>query len=431
MIPLALLACLSRSDPPEPPESRADRILKARALDPEEAVPGRFKSISDTPDEDLQALAALGYVDGTMPPPNTHGARVIDADAIQPGANLYVSGQGPEAHLIDRDGTVLHKWAYDWFDQWPEETGREHKEFPNHWRRAHLYENGDLLVIWGGQGMAKIDKDSRFLWGTSERNVHHDIDVAPDGSVWTLAREPMRLPELAQNAVVMDTVLVFEPDGAVREEFSVFDCFLNSEHRRWISTFGKRGDILHTNTITILGEGFRRKEFAAGNLLVSFRNTSQLAVIDPRAKSVVWMLRGPWIAQHQPVLLSDDLVLLFDNRGLETRSRVLEASTYSGRETWQYGADDGQYFWSKILGSVQRLDNGNTLITESDNGRAFEITRDGKRVWEFVNPHRAGDHDQFIASLYELVRLPPDFDLSWADPATAAKSVRAQGGPGE
>lgn len=37
------------------------------------------------------------------------------------------------------------------------------------------------------------------------------------------------------------------------------------------------------------------------------------------------------------------------------------------------------------MGGAQRLENGNTLITESDNGRAFEVTRAGEIVWDYYN----------------------------------------------
>ena len=35
---------------------------------------------------------------------------------------------------------------------------------------------------------------------------------------------------------------------------------------------------------------------------------------------------------------------------------------------------------------MQRLANGNTLITESERGRVFEVTADKEIVWRFVNP---------------------------------------------
>ena len=65
--------------------------------------------------------------------------------------------------------------------------------------------------------------------------------------------------------------------------------------------------------------------------------------------------------------------------------------------------------FSKTLGSCQRLPNGNTLITESENGRALEVTRDKRVVWEFYNPHRAGARGELVAVLFEMLRLPPDF----------------------
>jgi hypothetical protein len=39
-----------------------------------------------------------------------------------------------------------------------------------------------------------------------------------------------------------------------------------------------------------------------------------------------------------------------------------------------------------VRGGVQRLPNGNTLITESDPGYAFEVTPEGETVWKWANP---------------------------------------------
>jgi hypothetical protein len=437
LLPLlaASCTCTSPDDRARAERRRKVKLAREKALKskPEEQIPGRFKPISDTPDDDLEALAALGYLDGTRPPPNEQGVSILDADRIQPGANLYVSGQGPEAHLIDRDGTVLHKWAFDWYDAWPDQAKRPNgrSEFPNHWRRAHLYENGDLLVIWGGQGIARIDAKSQLLWGRTDEHVHHDVDVGPDGRIWTLSRSPETVPALSEERrVVVDTVLVLDPQtGETLDEWSVFEAFSATEvGRAMIPRLAKAGDVFHTNTITVLPPDYDTTgypELAAGNLLLSFRNPSLIGIFDPKTGGLVWVSNGPWAAQHQPVLLDEQTVLVFDNRSLGTRSRVIEVDRRTGEIGWQYGAEEGEYFWSRILGSVQRLGNGNTLVTESDNGRAFEVTREGERVWELVIPHRAGPDDEFIASLYELVRLPPDFDLSWADPTTAALHVSA------
>jgi len=50
---------------------------------------------------------------------------------------------------------------------------------------------------------------------------------------------------------------------------------------------------------------------------------------------------------------------------------------------WRFQADG---FFSKTRGSVQRLANGNTLITESNSGYVFEVTPRHEVVWRFANP---------------------------------------------
>ena len=49
---------------------------------------------------------------------------------------------------------------------------------------------------------------------------------------------------------------------------------------------------------------------------------------------------------------------------------------------WQY--DKG--FYSSFISGVQRLPNGNTLITEGASGRLIEVTAEGEVVWVFINP---------------------------------------------
>lgn len=57
------------------------------------------------------------------------------------------------------------------------------------------------------------------------------------------------------------------------------------------------------------------------------------------------------------------------------------------------------------MGKQQPLENGNILIAEADGGRAFEVTRDGEVVWEFIN---RWSEDQ-VAVITEAQRLPTDY----------------------
>ena len=78
---------------------------------------------------------------------------------------------------------------------------------------------------------------------------------------------------------------------------------------------------------------------------------------------------------------------------------------------WSYSDPDGEFFSSFISGT-QRLPNGNTLICSGAQGRVFEVTADGRVVWDFRNSH-FGEPDPKFAdvppnSLYRAVRIPKD-----------------------
>jgi hypothetical protein len=122
-----------------------------------------------------------------------------------------------------------------------------------------------------------------------------------------------------------------------------------------------------------------------------------------------------WLRQHCPSLLDNGNILLFDNQGNYGASRILEFSPVTQEIAWEYKGDERGDFYSEKFGTVQRLPNGNSLIAESHYGRAMEVTQKGDIVWEYYNPARAGDEDEFIANLFEIERLPGDFPTDWLE----------------
>jgi len=58
------------------------------------------------------------------------------------------------------------------------------------------------------------------------------------------------------------------------------------------------------------------------------------------------------------------------------------------KPVWSYTAKDTLSFWSSLISGAHRMDNGNTFINEGAKARFFEVTPDGKIVWEYLNPYR-------------------------------------------
>lgn len=62
------------------------------------------------------------------------------------------------------------------------------------------------------------------------------------------------------------------------------------------------------------------------------------------------------------------------------------------KPSWIYMAPDTFSFFSGFISGAHRMSNGNTFIDEGAKARFFEVTKDGKIVWEYLNPYRGGIH---------------------------------------
>ncbi|HEX3131675.1 MAG TPA: arylsulfotransferase family protein [Thermoanaerobaculia bacterium] len=358
--------------------------------------------------EEAADVRALPYLQGYKPAEDRPTVVVRDAAAVAPGLNLVLSGHAAEAVLMDRDGRILHRWRQPLRRLWPDLAKDPEMAKLEYWRRAWLFPNGDLLGIYEGLGIVKLDARSHVLWAR-RGGFHHDLQVMADGRIWVLDRDGKILPRInSMEGILEDFVTVLSPDGEVERRFSILEAFERSRFAPLLGKMEHFGDIFHTNTLEVLDGRFADRDpaFRAGNVLLSVLKLDTIAVLDPDRGEIVWAKTGNWRRQHQPTFLDDGNLLVFDNRGPGgEKSRVIEVDTKTGEVVWRYEKD----LFSKTLGSCQRLPNGNTLITESENGRALEVTRDGRMVWEYYNPNRAGEHKELVAVLFEVVRLPEAF----------------------
>ncbi len=342
----------------------------------------------------------------------------------QPGLTLYTSGHSSAAFLIDPSGQIVHRWALPFSQAWP---NPEHISFPVgdryiYFRETYVYPDGGLLTNYEAPdttphsyGMIKIDKDSKLVW-KYPGYVHHDFDVATDGTIFALVQRFVdRETEGRLRPVIEDGVAILSPDGKLAREIYLADAIDRSAYRGLldrIDPMDETGDLFHANSIDILtAEMAPRFPFLrSGQLLVSLAAIDALVVLDPVAKTIVWAVTGPWLGQHDADFLPNGNMLLFDNKGAigrGGRSQVLEFEPITTAIVWSYRGTAEDVLYSAIRSDQERLANGNTLITESTPGRIFEVTPLGEIVWEFYNPHRAGPGDAYIAVVSGVQRLDP------------------------
>jgi len=139
-------------------------------------------------------------------------------------------------------------------------------------------------------------------------------------------------------------------------------------------------------------------------------------VVDKESKDIVWEYggdyRGGISGGHEASMIPKGLpgagnILVIDNGSIEHKgeSFILEINPQTKKLEWVF--DIGKGFFTGTRGSVQRLPNGNTFISEDNTGRILEVTRDSEIVWQYetnTTSSRAQrydyDHCPQLAALY-------------------------------
>jgi hypothetical protein len=379
------------------------------------------------------------------------GVTAYDPARAQPGVTLYTSGHEAAAYLIGMGGEVLHEWRRPFSTVWNESAQVRRPQPDSHvyFRKAALYPNGDLLAIYEGvgdtpygYGLVKLDRDSNVLWSYLA-GAHHDVDIGPDGRIYALTHEivDQRLDGFDNLAPprLDDFLVVLSPDGEELQKILLIHAVAASDYPHLLHTVSSYAvaDPLHTNSVELLTEQ-NAAHFAfgrPGQVLLSFRELGAIGVLDLETEQLVWATRGPWIGQHDPDILPDGHVLLFDNYGHFDkpggRSRVIEFDPATMAIVWEYAGTTQAPLDSVIRASQQRLANGDTLITESSGGRIVEVTREGQIVWQFVNPVRGGGQDDKVPIICWAQRIDPkDLDPSLLNAPVAARTPAAPAAPG-
>jgi len=323
-------------------------------------------------------LRALSYVSSTFDAnADRMGVQLHDAERAFQGLNFYYSAFQTPVLLVDMDGTEVWRWEVD--------------PAPNI-SHAELLPDGDVLVVRFDSEVLRVDAAGEVRWRAAV-GAHHGVWVDGD-ELFVPTRRSVLIPAIHATQPTLEdrlTVLRLE-DGEVLREVSFVDIVRRSPYaflmaavaaNEYVADDGPL-DVLHVNHVEVFDGSLAVVDplFARGNLLVSMRHLNAIMILDGESHDVLWIW-GPsnLYLQHHPQLLPDGRILLFDN-GI-VRSRVLEVNPLTRQVDWEYEDDE---LYSALRGSVQRLPNGNTLITESDTGYVFEVTRAGETVWEFANP---------------------------------------------
>lgn len=425
---LAVLAACERGTPPG-----AAPVPSVVAEAAPSAMPTPLPHPADVSRADVERLQALGYVDVADEPVDGRAGVVLhDTARSQPGYNVFTNAHLCSTQLIDANGRIVREWSLTPCFRWD---------------NTSLLPDGGLLVVgraekpdksdgegargWAaGRYVARLDWSGNVEWKVP-LGAHHDAQLTPRGEIAVLTASRRLVPELDEKRKLKDDALTLlsADTGETRSSASLYDLLKTApadQFRFQTRTQGKGHlDLLHANSVFWMNDArlaARDPLYAPSNVVVTIRHQDTVAIVDWDAKRVVWAWgQGELSGPHDAVVLPSGNVLVFDNGLGRGWSRVVEMDPKARRIVWEYRAPDPKSFYTQTRGANQRLANGNTLIAQSDSGRAFEVTPDGTIVWEFLNPNLSEGRR---GGLVRMRRVAPEVVAAWlADGAAAAPSA--------
>jgi hypothetical protein len=272
-----------------------------------------------------------------------------DASKVFGGYMVTGTYQTGPAYIMDADGDFV--WWYD---------GGEVT-------RARMSYDGKYMWYAKGnvpQGQAKvlrISMDGSDVQDLSDQfqNMNHDLTVLPDETVIFIA--------YGNNGC--DDIVERSPDGNTH-------------------VIANSGDILGTSMCHCNAIEYSPDD---DTVVVSELDASAYMKIK-RTGETVWVLGGggsndftgdgaSWEREHNLHVLGLDSLLIFNNGamggggGSLAIQIELDLDTMTATRAWEYAAMPA--IQNAIMGDVQRLDNGNTLVTYSTQGVIHEVGPDG------------------------------------------------------
>jgi hypothetical protein len=281
---------------------------------------------------------------------------------ILEGYRLNATGGGDYAFILDAEGEAV--WWYQ-----PPNFGTLSVAKMTHSGKAIWIANDNVPknVAHVGRlsmdGLTWEDKSSEFA------NLNHDLTVLPDETVIFIA----------YGSNDCDDVKERSPSGAVRTIVNAGKVFGTSSG-------------CHCNAI--------QYDPSDDTVVVSEDNHSGYFKTD-RQGNIKWVLNGGtgvntfdksgggatgWVGNHNLHILGPDRILFFNNgvsayqagtKPATAREIKLDLTKMTTSEVWRY--DSSPTISNGVMGDVQRLENGNTLVAYSTAGTIHEVDA-GKNV---------------------------------------------------
>ena len=302
------------------------------------------------------------------------------------------------AWIIDRQGKVLHSWPLP-LDALMAgvKSFKGNPDLRNFYPIGlHLLPDGGLVATIRARntypyvvGIARVDWNGKLLWHHID-SAHHWVSVGADGRIYAPIQIRHKRTHIGGNAVPIrcpvvtydEGVRIYRPDGSIERTLLMSDLLVRNNYPGLIYSVRDDCDPIHLNSVDVLTPAVAAHipGSAPGDILVSIRELSAVALVDPVSGTIRRLVAGRSAAQHSAHFLPDGTVLVFDNQGGEMAkggSRILRINLVDGTARTVFptaASHDALPFYSS---------DGGTVTPSPDGARAMISSKDESRDLEF------------------------------------------------
>ncbi|MCH7535031.1 MAG: aryl-sulfate sulfotransferase [Bacteroidetes bacterium] len=274
---------------------------------------------------------------------------------------------------------------------------------------------------------AQIDS---FQCGNGYMTDFHDIDILPNGNALVICddKRTIDMSAIVPGGDSMASVsggIIQEIDKTTKNvvfQWSSFDHFNFTDNIHDADLTASNITYVHLNSVQLTDDG---------NILISSRRMDEVTKIDRNTGQIIWRLGGKnndftfvnetdtFCNQHHAREIDNGNITIFDNANFKAHppravEYQIDETALTATKVWEQYHDIIKK--ADVMGSIQRLDNGNSLIcwgtVEKNEANVTEYALDGTRLFEL-----------FIDSTYGIIKSYRAYRFKWPDIKTNIRKI--------
>lgn len=255
-----------------------------------------------------------------------------------------------------------------------------------------LAADGSIIFHSMDSPLVKMDACSRTIW-LLDGEFHHGIESDGDGGLWSIRLMRPHTIDYVGEDYQDDAVVHVSTDGEILFERSISDVLIKNGYGPIVYSHDKYDpDPIHLNDVQPAradGEFWKK-----GDLFLSLRNPSMIALYRPSTDKILWAKQGPWLMQHDVDILNDHTIGVFNNNAVAAPNgeKVLDTNKIyafdfdTGEVTSLYEAGfEEEAIRTRTNGLFRILADGGVAVEEQNFGRMIGLGPDGALRWRYVN----------------------------------------------